>query len=151
MTIADILKQKNSEIFSIQSTSKLCDAIEELNRKNVGALLVKDKNGDVAGIITERDILTKACPKHLGTDETTVSEVMTALEKLIIGTASDTVDYVMHVMTNKKIRHLPIYDGKKLVGIISIGDVIKTLMDQSEEEVKLLKEHIKNPYGINIP
>ena len=76
---------------------------------------------------------------------------MTPREKLIIGTATDTVSYVMHVMTNRKIRHLPIYDGEKLSGLISIGDVIKTIMDQSEAEVKLLKEYIKNPYGINIP
>ena len=74
---------------------------------------------------------------------------MTPREKLIIGTDKDTVSYVMHVMTDKKIRHLPIYDGEKLVGLISIGDVIKTVMDQSEAEVHMLKEHIKNPYGIN--
>lgn len=90
-------------------------------------------------------------PKQVNNDETLVSEVMTPRDKLIIGTAKDTVSYVMHVMTNKKIRHLPIYDNESIVGIISIGDVIKTIMDQSEEEVKLLKEHIKNPYGINIP
>ena len=151
MTIADILKQKKNEIYSIQSGSKICDAIEELNKKKIGALLVKDENGKIAGILTERDILTKACPKQVNNDETLVSEVMTPRDKLIIGTAKDTVSYVMHVMTNKKIRHLPIYDNETIVGIISIGDVIKTIMDQSEEEVKLLKEHIKNPYGINIP
>ncbi len=151
MTIADILKQKNNEIYSIQSGSKICDAIDKLNDKKIGALLVKDENGKIAGILTERDILTKACPKQVNNDETLVSEVMTPRDKLIIGTAKDTVSYVMHVMTNKKIRHLPIYDNETIVGIISIGDVIKTIMDQSEEEVKLLKEHIKNPYGINIP
>ena len=151
MTIADILKQKNNEIYSIQSGSKICDAIDKLNNKKIGALLVKDENDKITGILTERDILTKACPKQVNNDETLVSEVMTPRDKLIIGTAKDTVSYVMHVMTNKKIRHLPIYDNETIVGIISIGDVIKTIMDQSEEEVKLLKEHIKNPYGINIP
>ena len=151
MTIADILKQKKNEIYSIESKSKICDAIDKLNNKRIGALLVKDENGKIAGILTERDILTKACPKQVNNDETLVSEVMTPRDKLIIGTAKDTVSYVMHVMTNKKIRHLPIYDDETIVGIISIGDVIKTIMDQSEEEVKLLKEHIKNPYGINIP
>jgi CBS domain-containing protein len=151
MIIADILKQKNNEIYSIQSGSKICDAIDKLNNKKIGALLVKDENDKIAGILTERDILTKACPKQINNDEILVSEVMTPRDKLIIGTAKDTVSYVMNVMTNKKIRHLPIYDNETIVGIISIGDVIKTIMDQSEEEVKLLKEHIKNPYGINIP
>lgn len=151
MIIADILKQKNNEIYSIQSGSKICDAIDKLNNKKIGALLVKDENDKIAGILTERDILTKACPKQINNDEILVSEVMTPRDKLIIGTAKDAVSYVMHVMTNKKIRHLPIYDDETIIGIISIGDVIKTIMDQSEEEVKLLKEHIKNPYGINIP
>lgn len=149
MTIADILKQKSSEIYSIRSTSKLCDAIKELNTKRVGALLVKNDDGSVAGILTERDILTKACPKNIQSEDALVSDVMTPREKLIIATDTDTVSYVMHVMTDKKIRHLPIYNGKNLVGLISIGDVIKTVMDQSEAEVHMLKEHIKNPYGIN--
>jgi len=149
MTIADILKQKSSEIYSIRSTSKLCDAVVELNKKKVGALLVKAEDGSIAGILTERDILTKACPKNLHSDDALVSEIMTPREKLMIGTDTDTVSYVMHIMTEKKIRHMPIYDGEKLVGLISIGDVIKTVMDQSEAEVKLLKQHIKNPYGIN--
>ncbi|MCK5154066.1 MAG: CBS domain-containing protein [Spirochaetales bacterium] len=149
MTIADILKQKSGEIFSIGSTAKLCDAIKELNTKKVGALLVKNEDGTLAGILTERDILTKACPKNIQSEDALVSEMMTPREKLIIGTDKDTVSYVMHVMTDKKIRHLPIYDGEKLVGLISIGDVIKTVMDQSEAEVHMLKEHIKNPYGIN--
>ncbi|MEA1911607.1 MAG: CBS domain-containing protein [Spirochaetota bacterium] len=149
MIIADILKQKSGEIYSIESTSKLCDAIIELNIKKVGALLVKNKKGTIAGILTERDILTKACPKNIQSEDALVSEIMTPREKLIIGTDTDTVSYVMHIMTEKKIRHMPIYVGEKLIGLISIGDVIKTVMDQSEAEVKLLKEHIKNPYGIN--
>ena len=149
MTIADILKQKNHDIYTIQSSSKLCDAVVELNKRKVGALLVKSEDGNIAGILTERDILTKACPKNLHSDDAIVSEVMTPREKLIIGTDKDTVSYVMHVMTDKKIRHLPIFNEEKLVGLISIGDVIKTVMDQSEAEVKMLKEHIKNPYGIN--
>ena len=150
MIIGNILKQKKSEVYSIKGKSKLCDAIDEMNKKNVGALLVKDDNDKISGIISERDIITKACPKHLNTEETEVADVMTAIDKLIIGTVNDTVSYAMHVMTNKKIRHLPIYDNEKLVGLISIGDVLKQVMDANEAEVKLLKEYIKNPYGINM-
>ena len=149
MTIADILKQKKNEIYSIQSDLKICDAIEKLNSLKIGALLVKDKDDKIAGILSERDILTKVCPKELNRDDATVAEVMTSRDNLIIGTSSDTVSYVMHIMTNNKIRHLPIYDGETIIGIISIGDVIKTVMDQSEAEVKLLKKYISNPYGIN--
>ena len=151
MTVADILKHKKREIYSVQSTSKICDAIEELNKRKIGALIVKDETGHIAGILTERDILTKACPENLDTRNLLVSQLMTPRDNLIIGTVNDMISYVMNVMTNKKIRHLPIFDNESLVGIISIGDVIKTVMDQSESEVKLLKEHIQNPYGINIP
>ncbi len=149
MTVADILKQKSGKIYSIGSTAKLCDAIKDLNTYKIGAILVKNEDGTVAGILTERDILTKACPVNFQADKIPVSDMMTPRENLIIGTDTDTVSYVMHIMTDKKIRHLPIYSGEKLVGLISIGDVIKTVMDQSEAEVHMLKEHIKNPYGIN--
>ena len=151
MTIGSILKQKKNEIYSVKGISKLCDAIDEMNNKNVGALLVKDKKDNISGIISERDIITKACSKHINTDETEVNDVMTAIDKLIIGTVNDTISYAMHVMTNKKIRHLPIYDNEKLVGLISIGDVLKKVMDENEAEVRLLKEYIKNPYGVNTP
>ena len=151
MTIGSILKQKKNEIYSVKGISKLCDAIDEMNNKNVGALLVKDKKDNISGIISERDIITKACSKHINTDETEVNDVMTAIDKLIIGTVNDTISYAMHVMTNKKIRHLPIYDNEKLVGLISIGDVLKKVMDENEAEVRILKEYIKNPYGVNTP
>ena len=151
MNIADILKLKSGEIYSIPEKSKICDAIDLLNEKKIGALIVKDDNGLVAGIITERDILSKACPRKFDVNDLSVTDLMTPRDELIIGTASDSVSYVMNVMTKKKIRHIPIFDDEKLVGIVSIGDVIKTIMDQSEAEVRLLKEHIQNPYGINIP
>ena len=125
--------------------------IEELNKRKIGALIVKDETGHIAGILTERDILTKACPDNLNTKNLLVSELMTPRDDLIIGTVNDTISYVMNVMTIKKIRHLPVFNDENLVGIISIGDVIKSIMGQSETEIKLLKEHIQNPYGINIP
>jgi len=69
---------------------------------------------------------------------------------LIIGTVDDTISYAMKVMTNHRIRHLPIVNKEKVIGLLSIGDIIKTVLEQSESEVKLLREYITNPYGINL-
>ncbi len=149
MKIAEILSEKKNEIYSVVDTAMLCDVIAELNVKNVGSLMVLDSSGEVAGIVTERDILKKACPKHLDSDSISVSAVMTPREQLIVGTPEDTISYAMNVMTTKRVRHLPIFKNETLLGIVSIGDIVKIFLEQSEAEVKKLREHIRNPYGIN--
>jgi len=149
MKISEILNEKKNEIYTVVDTVMLCDVIAELNDKNVGALIVLDSSGEVAGIVSERDILKKACPKHMDSDTIPVSTVMTPRERLIIGTPEDTISYAMNVMTTRKVRHLPIFNHETLLGIISIGDIIKIFLEQSETEVKKLREHIRNPYGIN--
>jgi len=149
MQISEILSEKKNEIYSVLSNVMLCDVIAELNDKNVGALMVLDKDGGVAGIVSERDILKKACPKHFESDNVPVSQIMTPREQLIVGTPEDTISYVMNVMTSRKVRHLPIFKNETLLGIISIGDIVKIFLEQSETEVKKLREHIRNPYGIN--
>jgi len=149
MKISEILDEKKNEIYSVTDAVMLCDVIAEMNDKNVGALMVLDSSGEVAGIVSERDILKKACPKHLDSDNIPVADVMTHREQLIVGTPEDTISYAMNVMTTKKVRHLPIFRHETLLGIISIGDIVKVFLEQSEAEVKKLREHIRNPYGIN--
>ncbi len=149
MKISDILNDKKREIYSVPATAVLCDVIANLNDKNVGALLVMDSSGEVAGIVSERDILKKACAQHLELESVPVTQVMTPRDQLIVGTPEDTISYAMNVMTTKKVRHLPIFSHESLLGIISIGDIIKIFLEQSETEVKKLREHIRNPYGIN--
>jgi CBS domain-containing protein len=148
MKISEILDEKKNEIYSVTDAVMLCDVIAEMNDKNVGALMVLDSSGEVAGIVSERDILKKACPKHLDSDNIPVADVMTPREQLIVGTPEDTISYAMNV-TTKKVRHLPIFRHETLLGIISIGDIVKVFLEQSEAEVKKLREHIRNPYGIN--
>ncbi len=149
MKISEILIEKKSGIYSVLTTEKLCDVIKELNKKAVGALMVMDSAGEVAGIVSERDILEKSCSDQTDRHKITVSQIMTPREKLIIGTPEDTITYAMNVMTTRKVRHLPIVSNEKLIGIISIGDIIKILLEQSEREIHTLREHIRNPYGIN--
>jgi CBS domain-containing protein len=149
MKISEILDEKKNEIYSVTDTVMLCDVIAELNDKNVGALMVLNSSREVAGIVSERDILKKACPKHQDSDNIPVADVMTPREQLIVGTPEDTISYAMNVMTTKKVRHLPIFRHETLLGIISIGDIVKVFLEQSEAEVEKLREHIRNPYGIN--
>ena len=149
MKISEILDEKKNEIYSVAENVKLCDVIAELNDKNVGALMVLDLSGEVAGIVSERDILKKACPEHLDQAGVPVSQIMTPRDQLIVGTPEDTVSYAMNVMTNRKVRHLPIFHHDTLIGMVSSGDIIKTFLEQSEAEVQKLREHIRNPYGIN--
>lgn len=150
MTIAEILKQKHGEVYSISERASVREAIDTMNKNKAGSLIVENEKSEVVGILTGRDIMTKAYPGSPELD-LKVSSIMTPREKLIIGMADDTVSYVMNIMTEKRVRHLPVFDHEKLTGIVSIGDVVKTVMEQSEAEARLLREHIQNPYGINIP
>ncbi len=150
MKLEKLLENKSNEIIKIDSAKTVYEAIHLLNKHKIGALLVMSVNKTLEGIITERDILFKCLESEKDNHETKISEVMTPKEKLIIGTIEDTLSYAMRVMVNKKIRHLPIVDNKNVIGMISIGDLIKEILEQSETEVKLLREYVKNPYGINL-
>ncbi|MBB6481257.1 CBS domain-containing protein [Spirochaeta isovalerica] len=150
MTISEILKQKKSAIYTVTDKATVREAVIIMNEKKIGSLIVENEKKEVAGIITERDILSKVCPRD-DSWQKSVIEVMTPREELIIGMTDDTVSYVMNIMTDKRIRHLPVFEKDKLVGVVSIGDVVKNVMELSETEAKLLREHIMNPYGINIP
>lgn len=149
MTIGDIVKKKKGEVQVIEENAPLVKTVDTLNAKKIGSLLVQNETGEISGILTERDILRVACKAEGDQREIPVSQLMTPRDKLIIGIASDTVSYIMTVMTENRIRHIPVYEDKKLIGIMSIGDVVKAVMDESEAEVDLLREYILNPYGIN--
>ncbi len=150
MKLSSLLNNKSSNIFKIDSQQTVFEAIQMLNAKEIGSLLVMNEDKKLEGIITERDILTKCLSQEKNNKDTKISEIMTSKDKLIIGTAEDTLSYAMKVMINKRIRHLPIVDHEKVIGLLSIGDILKEVLDQSETEVKMLREYISNPYGINL-
>ena len=150
MKLSSLLAKKGSEIFKIDSEQSVFEAIQLLNHKKIGSLLVMNEEKKLEGIITERDILTKCLSQEKNNKEIKISEIMTTKDLLIIGTADDTLSYAMKVMINKRIRHLPIVDHEKVIGLLSIGDILKKVLDQSESEVKMLREYISNPYGINL-
>lgn len=150
MTIADMIKEKGNVVFTIKTSSTAFDAVAALDKNRVGALLVMDDDDKVAGIISERDILYKCYNSDTKLEEQTVENLMTGVEDIIIGKMSDTPRYLMDVMTNKRIRHIPILENEAIVGIISIGDLIKTVLENSEIESRRLREYIANPFGVHI-
>lgn len=121
--VKDILAKKPRVVFTVSSDATLYQALEIMADKNIGAILVTDKNGKLAGIFSERDFARKIIIKGRDGDKTTVGEIMTT--QVLFVDPETTIDDCMTLMTEKKIRHLPVLDNGELVGIISIGDVVK--------------------------
>ncbi len=141
MKIRDLGKFADIEIQTARPEESVHDAIQRLVQFNIGALPVCDDSGRVVGIISERDVL-RLCSRDdaYDTRRTLVEEVMT--KDVVIGVPSDDLDYVMHVMTERHIRHLPVFDQGKLVRIVSIGDVVKARLDASETEIRYMRDYV---------
>jgi CBS domain-containing protein len=142
--VKDILKDKGSKVATIGMEDTTYDAVKKLVEKNIGSLLVLDEKGGIAGIITERDILKECDQRFQSLDKTKVKDVMS--KKLIVASPDDDVDYVENVMTENRIRHLPIVSGEKLEGIISIGDLVNVQRAQCKVENRYLKAYISGEY-----
>ncbi len=140
--VKDILNKKESAVITIKNTDTVLDAIKKMNQHKIGALLVLDKRDKLAGIITERDVLHECGKSSQTIDKTRVDEVMT--KHLIIGIPNDEVQYLMGVMTINKIRHLPIMDRENIVGIISIGDLVKSQLEEAEFQNRYLEQYIQS-------
>ena len=143
MNVSEILRAKGSRVVSIGPGALLAEAVRKLVEEAVGALLVVDGEG-VVGILTERDILRENARHFDEMKGRKVSDIMT--RDVLIGLSADSVDYVMDLMTSKRIRHLPILDGGKLAGIVSIGDVVKAKAKLAEVEVRHLTDYITGKY-----
>jgi CBS domain-containing protein len=141
MKVQEILQAKGSAVYSISPDATLATAIAKLVECNVGSLVVLD--GDrMVGILTERDILRACASSQRSHEELTVREHMTA--NVITGVAEDNVEDVMGLITSRRIRHLPIVQEGRLVGIISIGDVVKAHHAQLRVENHYLKTYIQS-------
>jgi CBS domain-containing protein len=144
MKVEEILKGKGTEVATVGAEETIYQATRKLVEKNIGSLLVVDEKGAIAGIITERDILKQCDKRFQSLDETKVKDVMT--KKLIVASPDDDIDYVENIMTENRIRHLPIVSGEKLEGIISIGDLVNVQRAQCKVENRYLKAYISGDY-----
>lgn len=149
MIVADILAQKGSRVFLIDPEELVSEALRTLHKKRIGALVVVDAWHNINGIITERDILNMYAMAKGRVKELPVKDIMTPAKKLIVGQKTNELEYVMSIMTENRIRHLPIINDKgKLEGMVSIGDVIKGLLKHVEYEKKLLADYIQGIYPL---
>lgn len=141
MKIRDVLEVKGSRVHSISPDQTLLDAVATLVEHGIGALLVQDAANVVCGIISERDLL-RECLRHgaeLG--RIPIREVMT--RDLVVCVPDDAVDYAMGIVTKNRVRHLPVLDGARVVGMVSIGDLVKASLEEVEYENRYLKEYIQ--------
>ncbi len=146
MTAETLLRRQNGIIFSVKENEKMCNCIAEMNDKHVGALVVMDDNGNVSGIISERDVLKLVQAKKGEMCDIPVKDVMTTKDKLITTQADDHIANVMDKMTHNNIRHIIIMDGDDFKGMASIRDIVKILLDNALLENKQLMDYVYQAY-----
>lgn len=138
-TVNQLLQNKGSQVWSIRPDALVIDALQLMAEKEVGALVVLEGN-QVVGILSERDYARKVSLLGKSSKTTPVREIMT--EKVVFIRPEQTVEDCMALMTNKRIRHLPVMEGERLVGVISIGDVVKEVISQQEFIITQLENYI---------
>ncbi len=146
--VRDILREKGTAVYSISPDATVYDALKLMAEKNVGALVVFD--GDrMVGMISERDYARKIVLKNKFSRETRIKEIMTA-EVITVTPAMD-LDHCMELITDKRMRHLPVVENDRVVGIISIGDVVKGIIEHKEFVIGQLENYIKGHPVKRIP
>jgi CBS domain-containing protein len=140
--VSEVLEQKGSEVLRIEASATVFDAIKRMVDSNVGALLVTE-GGKVGGIVTERDYLRRVTLQGRTERDTLVREIMSS--PLVYVTPDTSVEECMAVMTERRIRHVPVFaEGRELVGIVSIGDLVKFQSKQQGFRIKLLTDYIES-------
>lgn len=141
MKIGEIRKRAGNELQTISAGATVRAAVEKLVEYNIGALPVCDESGELVGIISERDILR--CVAAKDSQAALLQKVAAIMTRnLVVSDPTNDVEYAMHVMTNKRIRHLPILVDDKLVDILSIGDVVKAKLDVTDTENRFLRDYV---------
>ncbi len=140
MTIAAILKHKGRDVVQLGPETSIAEAARRFAARGIGAMLVCSPEGDLLGILSERDVVRSLAAHGAETLSMTAADLMTRS----ITTASErtTVPEAMEMMTVGRFRHLPVLDGGQVVGIVSIGDIVKARMTQQEQEVDSLKAYV---------
>lgn len=142
MTMRDILREKGSEILTVDLDAGIAEAARVMMEKNIGALLVED-DGRLCGIVTERDVVKILGKTGCDLDGLRVADIMVKSENLFVAEADDQNDYVMAVMVQKNFRHMPIVDEGEIVGLISIRDVVRAHVKKLQAQVHFLSEYMR--------
>jgi CBS domain-containing protein len=139
--VRDIIQTKGNAIYSVPSSITVYQALEVMFEKNIGAVLIID-NGKFMGIFTERHYARKLALRGKSSKETLIGEIMT--EQPVTVTCETSIEECMQIMTAKKIRHLPVMESGKLVGLISVGDVVKYIIQEQKFIIENLEQYISH-------
>lgn len=140
MLVRDILHNKGNKVYTVAPNETVYQAISKMDELNIGALIVVD-NQQLVGIVSERDYRSKVILKGRSSKNTEVRKIM--VEDVIRVTTSESVERCMAIMTEHKIRHLPVMDEDNIVGVISIGDLVKSIISKQKIEIKTMREYIQ--------
>lgn len=139
MTVNQILNAKGRGIYSIISTITVYEALKIIGEKNIGAVLIIEDDV-LKGILSERDYARKIVLKDKSSKKTLVHEIME--KDLATVSLTDTIDHCMEIMSTKRVRHLPVLENERVVGIVSIGDVVKATIEKQKETIEYLHNYI---------
>jgi CBS domain-containing protein len=145
-TVGDILKRKESQVWSVGPRDTVLDALSMLEKRDIGAVIVEDSFGRAVGIVSERDCARKVTLKGVAADKTAVEDVMTPVADMYGVRPDTTIEECILLITDRKIRHLPVFSGKRVVGLISIGDVLKSTIEEKEKQIEHLSNYIAGKY-----
>ena len=143
MKIRELLEKKGYEVVTVPPSLPLVDAMRLLVEHNIGSVVVAEER-EVKGILTERDVLRTTAEDSTGLGSMKAEDIMT--RNVVVALPDDTVDYVMEIMTQNRIRHLPIVDDGWMQGILSIGDVVNALRSKVEVENRYMRDYIQGKY-----
>ena len=138
-TLSEILDEKGRDVLRIEADASVFEAVRRMVERNVGSLLVTD-GGEIAGIVTERDYLRRVALERRGDGDVAVREVMSS--PLVVARPDTTVDECMAIMTDRRIRHVPIVEDGEVVGLVSIGDLVKFTSRRQSFEIQYLTDYI---------
>ena len=139
MTVNKILRTKGAEVYSVISTITVFEALRVMGEKNIGAILVIE-DGALKGILSERDYARKIVLKDKSSKKTPVNEIMES--EVVTVKPSDNLEFCMELMSGKRIRHLPVIENDLIIGLVSIGDVVKSIIEKQKETIQLLDSYI---------
>ena len=142
-TVDEILKHKGSRVWTIPGEATVFEAVQLMAGRNIGALVVLSRNG-LEGIFTERDYTRKVVLHGKSSKETLVSEILS--KNLIVAAPDSTIEDCMRLMTENRVRHLPVLDGLELVGLVSIGDLVNWIISAQNVEIVQLHNYISGQY-----
>jgi CBS domain-containing protein len=142
MKVKDILNSKGRKIFTVTAETTVEQVVSELATNKIGFLIVMDPSGAISGVISERDVVHRCMSAKKDPAGITAGDIMTPKAKLFTATEEDDIERIMTTMTEKKIRHLPVLQDEMAIGVISIGDVIKYILEDKNEAIRSLTEYV---------